>query len=147
MSGDPFLQAAISEAEAGLAEGGIPIGSVLVHDGRIIGRGHNRRVQRGSTVLHAEMDALEHAGRQPASVYRASTLYTTLSPCAMCSGAVLLYGIPRIVIGEHRNFLGEEALLRSRGVTLDVLDDMQCERLMARFVESHPELWHEDIGE
>lgn len=147
MSGDPFLQAAISEAEAGLAEGGIPIGSVLVHDGRIIGRGHNRRVQRGSTVLHAEMDALEHAGRQPASVYRASTLYTTLSPCAMCSGAVLLYGIPRVVIGEHRTFLGEEALLRSRGVTLDVLDDMQCERLMARFVESHPELWHEDIGQ
>ena len=147
MNHKPFLQAAIAEAEAGLAEGGIPIGSVLVHGGRIIGRGHNRRVQRGSAVLHAEMDALENAGRQPASVYRASTLYTTLSPCAMCSGAVLLYGIPRIVIGEHRTFLGEEALLRSRGVTLDVLDDMQCERLMARFVESHPELWHEDIGE
>lgn len=147
MNDEAFLRAAIAEAEAGLAEGGIPIGSVLVHGGRIIGRGHNRRVQRGSSVLHAEMDALEHAGRQPASVYRASTLYTTLSPCAMCSGAVLLYGIPRVVIGEHRTFQGEEALLRSRGVTLDVLDDMQCERLMARFIESHPELWHEDIGQ
>ncbi len=141
------MRAAIAEAEIGLAEGGVPIGSVLVHEARIIGRGHNRRIQRGSPVLHAEMDALESAGRQPASVYRASTLYTTLSPCAMCSGAVLLYGIPRVVIGEHRTFLGEEALLCSRGVTLDVLDDMQCERLMARFIESHPELWHEDIGE
>ncbi len=147
MTADAFMRAAIAEAEIGLAEGGVPIGSVLVHEGRIIGRGHNRRVQRGSPVLHAEMDALESAGRQPASVYRASTLYTTLSPCAMCSGAVLLYGIPRVVIGEHRTFVGEEALLCSRGVTLDVLDDMQCERLMARFIESHPELWHEDIGE
>ncbi|HEY2805392.1 MAG TPA: nucleoside deaminase [Gemmatimonadales bacterium] len=141
------MAAAIAEAEAGLAEGGIPIGSVLVFEKRIIGRGHNRRVQRGSAVLHAEMDALENAGRQPASVYRAGTLYTTLSPCAMCSGAVLLYGIPRVIIGEHRTFVGEEALLRSRGVTLDVLDDVQCERLMARFIEAHPELWHEDIGE
>jgi len=147
VTADPFLQAAIAEAEAGLAEGGIPIGSVLVHDGRIIGRGHNQRVQRGSAVLHAEMDALESAGRQPASVYRRSTLYTTLSPCAMCSGAVLLYGIPRVVVGEHRTFQGEEALLRSRGVTLDVRNDAQCERLMARFIESHPELWQEDIGE
>ncbi len=147
MTPDAFMRAAIAEAEIGLAEGGVPIGSVLVHEARIIGRGHNRRIQRGSPVLHAEMDALESAGRQPASVYRASTLYTTLSPCAMCSGAVLLYGIPRVVIGEHRTFLGEEALLCSRGVTLDVLDDMQCERLMARFIESHPELWHEDIGE
>jgi cytosine deaminase len=144
---DEFMAAAIAEAEAGLAEGGIPIGSVLVFEKRIIGRGHNRRVQRGSAVLHAEMDALENAGRQPASVYRAGTLYTTLSPCAMCSGAVLLYGIPRVIIGEHRTFVGEEALLRSRGVTLDVLDDVQCERLMARFIEAHPELWHEDIGE
>jgi len=141
------MAAAIAEAEAGLAEGGIPIGSVLVHAGRIIGRGHNRRVQRGSAVLHAEMDALENAGRQPAAVYRASVLYTTLSPCAMCSGAVLLYGIPRVVIGEHRTFPGEEALLRSRGVTLDVLNDAQCERLMARFIASHAQLWQEDIGE
>ena len=144
---DPFLQAAIAEAEAGLAEGGIPIGSVLVHDGRIIGRGHNRRVQRGSTVLHGEMDALENAGRLPARVYRESTIYTTLSPCAMCSGAILLYGIPRVLVGENRSFLGEEALLRSRGVALEVLDDPRCVELMRAFIAAHPVLWNEDIGE
>ena len=144
---DRFMQAAIEEAEAGLAEGGIPIGSVLVHEGRIIGRGHNRRVQRGSTVLHGEMDALENAGRLPARVYRESTLYTTLSPCAMCSGAILLYGIPRVLVGENRSFLGEEALLRSRGVALEVLDDPRCVELMRAFIAAHPDLWNEDIGE
>jgi creatinine deaminase len=143
---DDFMRAAIAEAEAGLREGGIPIGSVLVHDGRIIGRGHNRRVQRGSAVLHGEMDALEAAGRQPAVVYRESTIYTTLSPCAMCSGAILLYGIPRVVIGENRTFMGEEELLRSRGVRVDVLQDEVCIRLMTEFIEAHPELWNEDIG-
>lgn len=141
-----FLQAAIEEAVQGLAEGGIPIGAVLVHDGRIVGRGHNRRVQHGSAILHAEMDALEHLGRQPSAVYRASTLYTTLSPCAMCSGAVLLYGIPRLVIGENRTFLGEETLLRSRGVTIDVRDDARCRDLMLAFIAAHPGLWNEDIG-
>ena len=144
---DPYLQAAIEEAEAGLAEGGIPIGSVLVHEGRIIGRGHNRRVQHGSTVLHGEMDALENAGRQPARVYRECTIYTTLSPCAMCSGAILLYGIPRVVIGEHRTFMGEEALLRSRGVALEVRDDPRCIELMRAFIAAQPALWNEDIGE
>jgi creatinine deaminase len=143
---DAFLQAAVEEAEQGLREGGIPIGSVLVHRDQIIGRGHNRRVQRGSVVLHGEMDALENAGRQPASVYRESTLYTTLSPCAMCSGAILLYGIPRVVIGENRTFKGEEELLRSRGVTLAVLQDPQCIRLMEDFISAHPALWNEDIG-
>ncbi len=144
---DPYLQAAIEEAEAGLAEGGIPIGSVLVHEGRIIGRGHNRRVQHGSTVLHGEMDALENAGRLPARVYRQCTIYTTLSPCAMCSGAILLYGIPRVVIGEHRTFMGEEALLRSRGVALEVRDDPRCIELMRAFIAAQPALWNEDIGE
>jgi len=144
---DEFMQAAIAEAEAGLAEGGIPIGSVLVHRGRILGRGHNRRVQQGSCVLHGEMDALENAGRQPASVYRECTLYTTLSPCAMCSGAILLYGIPRVVVGENETFTGEEALLRSRGVRLEVLQDRRCFELMTRFIEAHPALWNEDIGE
>ena len=144
---DAFMQAAIAEAETGVAEGGIPIGSVLVHEGRIIGRGHNRRVQRGSCVLHGEMDALENAGRQPASVYRECTIYTTLSPCSMCSGAILLYGIPRVVVGENRSFLGEEALLRSRGVELTVLDDARCIELMATFMREHPQLWNEDIGE
>lgn len=144
---DPYLQAAIEEAEAGLAEGGIPIGSVLVYEGRIIGRGHNRRVQHGSTVLHGEMDALENAGRQPARVYRECTIYTTLSPCAMCSGAILLYGIPRVVIGEHRTFMGEEALLRSRGVALEVRDDPRCIELMRAFIAAQPALWNEDIGE
>jgi cytosine deaminase len=144
--GDEFLRAAIDEARAGLAEGGIPIGSVLVHRGRIIGRGHNRRVQKGSAILHGEMDALENAGRRRASVYRESILYTTLSPCAMCSGASLLYQIPHIVIGENRTFLGEEDLLRSRGVKLDVLQDETCIALMRDFIAVHPELWSEDIG-
>ena len=146
MSGDPFLAAAIAEAELGLREGGIPIGSVIVAGGKIIGRGHNRRVQKGSAVLHGEMDALENAGRQPAAVYRAATLYTTLSPCAMCSGAILLYGIPRVVIGENTTFLGEEELLRSRGVSLEVRQDPTCIRLMKEFIRTHPELWNEDIG-
>ncbi len=144
---DQFMQAAIAEAEAGLAEGGIPIGSVLVHDGRIIGRGHNRRVQHGSAILHGEMDALENAGRHPASVYRESTIYTTLSPCSMCSGAILLYGIPRVVIGENRSFMGEEDLLRSRGVDLTVLDNPRCIELMHDFMRDSPQLWNEDIGE
>lgn len=144
---DSFMQAAIGEARRGLDEGGIPIGSVLVHEGVILGRGRNRRVQKGSAVLHAEMDALERAGRQPAAIYRNSTLYTTLSPCAMCSGAILLYGIPRVVIGENRTFLGDEELLRSRGVALTVLQDEGCIGMMNRFVAGHPELWNEDIGE
>ena len=141
-----FLQAAIAEAEQGRAEGGIPIGSVLVHRDTIIGRGHNRRVQQQSSVLHGEMDALENAGRQPASVYRECTIYTTLSPCSMCSGAILLYGIPRVVIGENRTFMGEEDLLRSRGVKLEVVQDPRCIEMMERFITEHPELWAEDIG-
>ena len=140
------MQAAIEEARLGLSEGGIPIGSVLVHQGHIIGRGHNRRVQRGSAILHGEMDALESAGRLSARVYKESTLYTTLSPCAMCSGAILLYGIPRVVIGENQTFMGEEALLRSRGVAIQVLQDSVCIHLMREFIESKPELWNEDIG-
>ncbi len=144
---NPFLQAAIEEARLGLREGGIPIGSVIVHDGRILGRGHNRRVQQGSAILHGEMDAFERAGRQPARVYRESVLYTTLSPCAMCSGAILLYGIPKVVVGENRTFLGEEALLRSRGVNVDVLQDPDCIALMREFIARHPQLWNEDIGE
>lgn len=144
---DEFMQAAIAEAQAGFDEGGIPIGSVIVHQGRIIGRGHNRRVQQGSPILHGEMDAFENAGRQPASVYRECTLYTTLSPCSMCSGAILLYGIPRVVIGENRSFMGEEALLRGRGVDLTVLDDPTCIELMARLMREKPQLWNEDIGE
>lgn len=143
---DEYLDAAVAEAEAGLAEGGIPIGSVLVHEGRIIGRGHNRRVQRGSAILHGEMDALENAGRFPATVYAGSILYTTLSPCAMCSGAILLYGIRRVVVGENVTFLGEEQLLRSRGVTVDVRQDARCIDMMRRFIEEHPSLWNEDIG-
>src|SRR5438876_6407720 len=141
-----FMQAAIEQAERGFAEGGIPIGSVLVHQGKIIGRGHNRRVQQGSVVLHGEMDALENAGRRPARVYRDCTIYTTLSPCAMCSGAILLYGIPRVVVGENRTFLGEEDLLRSRGVAVDVLQDPRCQDLMTQFIRAHPSLWAEDIG-
>src|SRR5512135_552160 len=137
---DPFMQAALEEARAGEAEGGIPIGSVIVHRGRIIGRGHNRRVQRGSAILHAEMDALENAGRQPAAVYRESVLYTTLSPCAMCSGAILLYGIPRVIVGENRTFRGEEELLRSRGVEVEVLQEARCIELMRSFIARHPEL-------
>ena len=144
---DEFLLAAIEEAETGLREGGIPIGSVLVHEGRIIGRGHNRRVQRGSAVLHGEMDALENAGRLPAKVYRESVLYTTLSPCAMCTGAILLFGIPRVVIGENRTFLGEEDLLRSRGVSVEVVQHARCIELMTDFIRRRPELWNEDIGE
>ena len=143
---DPFLQAAIEEAEKGRAEGGIPIGSVLVHQGRILGRGHNRRVQQGSCTLHGEMDALENAGRQPARVYRECTIYTTLSPCSMCSGAILLYGIPRVVIGENETFLGEEALLSSRGVAVTVLQDEACIALMRDFIAARPQLWNEDIG-
>lgn len=144
---DAFMQAAIDEAKKGLAEGGIPIGSVIVHQGRIIGRGHNRRVQQGSAVLHGEMDAFENAGRQPASVYADSVLYTTLSPCSMCSGAILLYGIPKIVIGENQTFMGEEQLLRDRGVEIDVLQDATCIELMRGFIAQRPELWNEDIGE
>jgi cytosine/creatinine deaminase len=143
---DPFMAAAIAEAEAGLAEGGIPIGSVLVHEGKVLGRGHNRRVQRGSAVLHGEMDALENAGRLPASVYTRSVIYTTLSPCAMCSGAILLYRIPRVVVGENVTFMGEEGLLRSRGVVVDVLQDARCIELMTRFIRDNPTLWNEDIG-
>ena len=141
------MQAAVDEARQGLAEGGIPIGSVLVHRGEIIGRGHNRRVQQGSTVLHGEMDALENAGRRSAAVYRECVIYTTLSPCPMCSGAILLYGIPRVVIGENRTFLGDEAHLLARGVELDVRDDPQCVELMTAFIADRPDLWNEDIGE
>lgn len=141
-----FMRAALDEARLSLHEGGIPIGSVLVHRDRILGRGHNRRQQAGSVVLHGEMDALERAGRQPAAVYRECTLYTTLSPCAMCSGAILLYGIPKVVIGENRTFMGEEGLLRSRGVVMEVLQDPECERLLAEFIRMYPELWDEDIG-
>jgi cytosine deaminase len=143
---DSFMQAAIDEARQGLAEGGIPIGSVLVFENRIIGRGHNRRVQQGSTVLHGEMDALENAGRQSASVYSHSTMYTTLSPCAMCSGAILLYGIPRVVVGENRTFKGEEPLLRSRGVKVTVLQAGECISMMQGFIAANPGLWNEDIG-
>jgi creatinine deaminase len=147
LKADEFMLAAIDEARKGRAEGGIPIGSVLVHRGRIIGRGHNRRVQKGSAVLHGEMDALENTGRQPAAIYRDSVIYTTLSPCSMCSGAILLYGIPRVVIGENQTFLGEEELLRSRGVAIEVLQDAACIALMTEFISEHPELWNEDIGE
>ncbi len=144
---DLCLQAALEEAELGAREGGIPIGSVLVHKGVIIGRGHNRRVQSGSVVLHGEMDALENAGRQPASVYRDSVLYTTLSPCPMCTGAILLYGIPKVVIGENKTFMGEEELLKSRGVEVEVVQNEDCIALMERFIAGRPELWNEDIGE
>ncbi len=144
---DAFMQAAVEEARLGLAEGGIPIGSVLVHQGKIIGRGHNRRVQKGSTTLHGEMDALENAGRQSAAVYRECVIYTTLSPCPMCSGAILLYGIPKVVIGENVTFLGDEAHLTSRGVGLEVLNDPECIDMMTDFISARPELWNEDIGE
>ena len=144
---DPFLMAALDDALMGRQEGGIPIGSVLVYRGEIIGRGHNRRVQRGSPILHAEMDALENAGRRAAKVYRESVLYTTLSPCAMCSGAIVLYGIPRVIAGENRSFVGEEAWLRSRGVSVEVVQDADCVALMREFVQTHPDLWNEDIGE
>src|SRR6201987_6019320 len=145
-STDQFLEAAIQEARQGRLEGGIPIGSVVVHGDRIIGRGHNRRVQKRSAILHGEMDALENAGRQPAAVYRECTLFTTLSPCAMCSGAILLYGIPRLIVGENRTFTGEEELLRSRGVSGEVLQNEECIRLMEKFIRSNPGLWNEAIG-
>ncbi len=144
---DCFFRAAVAEAERGLAEGGIPIGAVLVHAGEIIGRGHNRRVQDGSVIHHAEMNCLENAGRLPPSVYRQATLYTTLSPCPMCSGAVVLYGIPRVVVGENRTYRGAEAYLASQGVAVAILDDPSCIRMMERFIREHPELWREDIGE
>jgi len=147
MTTDAFLQAAIDEARRGREEGGIPIGSVLVHRGEIIGRGHNRRVQKGSAILHGEMDALENAGRLPARVYRESVLYTTLSPCAMCTGAILLYGIPHVIAGENETFLGEEAHLRERGVRVDVLQDEACVAMMREFIATQPQLWNEDIGE
>jgi cytosine deaminase len=140
------MRAAIEEARLGLDEGGIPIGSVLVHNGKIIGRGHNRRVQRGSVILHGEMDAFENAGRQAAQVYREAVLYTTLSPCPMCSGAIVLYGIPKVVIGENRTFMGEEEWLRSRGVTIDVVQDEHCIRMMTDFIAQRSDLWNEDIG-
>lgn len=144
---DEFMQAAIDEARKGQAEGGIPIGSVLVIDGRIVGRGHNRRVQQGSTILHAEMDALENAGRLKAGDYQRAVLYSTLSPCDMCSGTALLYKIPKVVIGENRTFQGPEDYVRSRGVELVILDDPVCIRLMEDFIAANPELWNEDIGE
>lgn len=144
---DQFMQAAVDEALAGLAEGGIPIGSVLVHRGKIIGRGHNRRVQNGSTTLHGEMDALENAGRQSAAVYQECVIYTTLSPCPMCSGAILLYGIPKVVIGENVTFMGDEEHLRSRGVLLEVLNEPSCVGMMTEFITANPKLWNEDIGE
>jgi cytosine deaminase len=146
MSTDPFLNAAIAEARLGLQEGGIPIGSVLVSESQILGRGHNRRVQRGSAILHGEMDCLENAGRQRASVYRRATLYTTLSPCPMCSGAILLYKISRVIVGENKSFLGAEDRLREAGVEVQVLQNPECIRMMQDFITAHPELWNEDIG-
>jgi cytosine deaminase len=141
------MQAAIDEARTGESESGIPIGSALEIDGEIVGQGHNRRVQKGSAILHAEMDALENAGRLPPTSYRRSTIYTTLSPCAMCTGAILLYEIPRVVIGEHRTFVGSEDLLRANGVSVEVVDDAECVDMMTRFISTSPELWNEDIGE
>ena len=143
---DEFLRVAFEEAQKGYAEGGIPIGSVLVHKGKIIGRGHNKRVQEGSVVLHGEMDALENAGRQPASIYKECTIYTTLSPCSMCSGTILLYGIPKVVIGENRTFMGEEEQLKAKGVEVVVADDSACYELMQKFIQEKPALWNEDIG-
>lgn len=144
---DKFMQAAIEEAQKGLAEGGVPIGSVLVHNGKIIGRGHNRRVQSGSPILHGEMDAFAGAGRQPASVYKECVIYTTLSPCCMCSGAIELYGIPHVIVGENQTFMGAEERLRNAGVKVDVLQDPTCIELMTTFIAEKPELWFEDIGE
>jgi cytosine deaminase len=143
---DQFMDAAILEAELGRAEQGIPIGCVLVHNGEIIGRGHNRRIQQGSAILHGEMDALENAGRLPANIYRESVLYTTLSPCAMCSGAILLYGIPRVIAGENETFRGEEDWLKGHGVVINVLQDARCIQLMREFIEKNPAVWNEDIG-
>jgi creatinine deaminase len=144
---DPFLDAAIAQARKSLYEGGIPIGSVLVHEGRIIGAGHNCRVQTGSAIDHGEMNCLRNAGRLPAPVYRKSVIYSTLSPCPMCSGAIVLYGIPRVVVGENRNFLGAEDYLRANGVQVDVIQDAECVELMTGFIRANPELWNEDIGE
>lgn len=144
---DTFFDEAFKEAEKGFREGGIPIGSVLVHDEKIIGRGHNRRIQQGSAILHGEMDALENAGRQSASIYKESVLYTTLSPCSMCTGAILLYGIPKVIIGENKTFLGAEELLKANGVEIIILNDQDCIQLMQTFIEENPELWNEDIGE
>jgi creatinine deaminase len=144
---DKFMEAAIEEAQKGLAEGGIPIGSVIVHNNKIIGRGHNRRIQSGSPILHGEMDAFENAGRQSAQTYRESIIYTTLSPCAMCSGAIILYGISHVVIGENYTFMGEEVLLKSRGISIEVLQNQQCINLMKNFINTKPQLWNEDIGE
>jgi cytosine/creatinine deaminase len=147
MIADQFMQAAIDEAKLGLETGGIPIGSVLVHQGKIIGRGHNRRVQDGSAILHGEMSALENAGRQPVSIYKESVIYTTLSPCSMCSGAIMLYGIPKVVVGENQTFMGDEALLKERGVQVVVLQYQTCIDLMKHFIAAQPRLWNEDIGE
>jgi creatinine deaminase len=144
---DKYMQAAIEEAQKGLAEGGIPIGSVIVHNNKVIGRGHNRRVQSGSPILHGEMDAFENAGRQSAQTYRESTIYTTLSPCSMCSGAIILYGISHVVIGENHTFMGEEALLKSKGISIEVLQNQECINLMRDFISAKPQLWNEDIGE
>lgn len=143
---DQFMQAAIDEAKKGLNEGGIPIGSVIVHKGKIIGRGHNQRVQKGSVILHGEMDAFENAGRQPASVYKECVLYTTLSPCPMCSGAILLYGIPKVIIGENKTFMGDEEHLKSQGIEIEVLQDETCIDIMKKFIDEKPALWNEDIG-
>ena len=144
---DPFFQEAVNQAKKSLSEGGIPIGSVIVHDGKILGQGHNQRVQKGSVILHGEMDALENAGRLAANIYQNSTLYTTLSPCPMCSGTILLYGIPKVVIGENKTFMGDEDHLRANGVEVIVLDDAECIQLMEDFIRDNPELWNEDIGE
>ncbi len=143
---DIFLKEAIEEARQGLKEGGIPIGSVIVHNGTIIGKGHNKRIQKGSVVLHGEMDAFENAGRQPASVYQQCTLYTTLSPCPMCTGAILLYGIPKVVIGENKTFMGSEDLLRQKGVEVVVINNEECIKMMEDFIHNNPALWNEDIG-
>ena len=143
---DQFFEEAVNQAKIGLQEGGIPIGSVIVHDNKILGKGHNKRIQEGSVVLHGEMDALENAGRQKAAVYKESVLYTTLSPCTMCSGTIILYGIPKVVVGENRTFLGEEALLRSKGIEVIVLNDEECIDMMTKFINDKPQLWNEDIG-
>lgn len=143
---DQFFEEAVNQAKIGLQEGGIPIGSVIVHDNKILGKGHNKRIQEGSVVLHGEMDALENAGRQKAAVYKESILYTTLSPCPMCSGTIILYGIPKVVVGENRTFLGEEDLLRSKGIEVIVLNDAECIDMMTKFINEKPQLWNEDIG-
>jgi creatinine deaminase len=143
---DPFFEEAINQAKIGLLEGGIPIGSVIVHKNKILGAGHNKRVQEGSVVLHGEMDALENAGRQKATIYEESILYTTLSPCPMCTGTIILYGIPKVVVGENKTFMGEEDLLRSKGIEVVVLNDLECIAMMRKFIDEKPQLWNEDIG-